>query len=54
MGLYLYINFLAEINTGFNLNLSDSQVGIIAIEIMSVSSRITYEAILKNEICNEI
>ncbi|EJP61516.1 uncharacterized protein BBA_09540 [Beauveria bassiana ARSEF 2860] len=32
----------------------DGQLGIIAIEIMSVSSRITAEAMSKEQICNEI
>jgi hypothetical protein len=54
VGLYLYINFLADINAYIAGNSSDGQVGIIAIEIMSVSSRIIYEAILKDEMCDEI
>ncbi|KAF4447316.1 hypothetical protein F53441_9140 [Fusarium austroafricanum] len=54
VGLYPYINFLADINAHVDENSSDGQVGIIAIEIMSVSSRITYEAMLKDEMCDEI
>ncbi|CEI67841.1 unnamed protein product [Fusarium venenatum] len=54
VGLYPYINFLADINGVINENPSDGQVGIIAIEIMSISSRITYQAMLKEQICNEI
>jgi hypothetical protein len=54
VGLYPYINFLADINAHDAGNYSDGQVGIIAIEIMSVSSRITYEAMLKDEMCDEI
>jgi hypothetical protein len=54
VGLYPYINFLADINAHVAGNSSDGQVGIIAIEIMSVSSRITYEAMLKDEMCDEI
>lgn len=54
VGLYPYINFLAEINADIDENPLDGQVGIIAIEIMSVSSRITYEAMLKEEMCDEI
>ncbi|KAH6871131.1 hypothetical protein B0T10DRAFT_523209 [Thelonectria olida] len=54
VGLYPYINFLADINADVDENPSDGQVGIIAIEIMSVSSRITYEAMSKEEMCDEI
>ncbi|KAH7231338.1 uncharacterized protein BKA55DRAFT_582306 [Fusarium redolens] len=54
VGLYPYINFLADINAHVAGNSSDGQVGIIAIEIMSVSSRITYEAMLKDEMCDEV
>jgi pimeloyl-ACP methyl ester carboxylesterase len=54
VGLYPYINFLADINAHVAGNSLDGQVGIIAIEIMSVSSRITYEAMLKDEMCDEI
>ncbi|KAH7200779.1 hypothetical protein BKA60DRAFT_658606 [Fusarium oxysporum] len=54
VGLYPYINFLADINAHDAGNPSDGQVGIIAIEIMSVSSRITYEAMLKDEMCDEV
>lgn len=32
----------------------DGQVGIIAIEIMSISSRIAAETLLKDEMCDEI
>jgi hypothetical protein len=52
VGLYPYINFLADVNAGEDS--SDGQVGIIAIEIMSVSSRITAEALLKDEMCSEV
>ena len=54
MGLYPYINFLADINAYVAGNPSDGQVGILAIEIMPISSRITYEAMLKDEMCDEI
>jgi hypothetical protein len=36
------------------MNESDGEVGIIAIEIMSVSFRITSEALEKEEMCQEI
>jgi hypothetical protein len=54
VGLYPYINFLADIKGRDDETSSDGQVGIIAIEIMSISSRITYEAMLKGEMCDEI
>ncbi|KAJ3453764.1 hypothetical protein MRS44_018396 [Fusarium solani] len=54
VGLYPYINFLADVNAEVDEDPSDGQVGIIAIEIMSVSSRITYEAMSKEEMCDEI
>ena len=52
VGLYPYINFLADLNA--NDEDEDGQVGIIAIEILSVSSRITAEAMLKEEMCDEV
>ncbi|CAI6089270.1 unnamed protein product [Clonostachys chloroleuca] len=54
VGLYPYINFLADLNTSNGEDRSDGQVGVIAIEIMSISSRITAEAMSKDEMCNEI
>lgn len=54
VGLYPYINFLADVNANNGEDSSDGQVGIIAIEIMSVSSRITTEALLKDEMCSEV
>lgn len=54
IGLYPYINFLADLNASDGEDSLDGQVGIIAIEIMSVSSRITAEAMSKDEMCNEV
>ena len=54
IGLYPYINFLADLNVEDSEDSSDGQVGIIAVEIMSVSSRITAEAMLKDEMCEEV
>jgi predicted ferric reductase len=54
IGLYPYIDFLAELNLKNNMDESDGEVGIIAIEIMSVSFRITSEALEKEEMCQEI
>jgi pimeloyl-ACP methyl ester carboxylesterase len=54
VGLYQYIPFLAELNAGDCEDPSDGQVGIIAIEIMPISSRLTAEAMLKDEMCEEV
>ncbi|KAG9499675.1 hypothetical protein J7337_008134 [Fusarium musae] len=48
VGLYPYVNFLAELNAAGS---ADGDVGIIAVEILSVSSRITGPAMLKEEMC---
>lgn len=53
IGLYPYVNFLAQIN-GRDENDDDGEVGIIAIEIMPVSFRITNPALGKDEMCGEI
>ncbi|WZH42156.1 uncharacterized protein QYS62_003146 [Fusarium acuminatum] len=54
VGLYMYIPFLADLNAEDSKDPSDGQVGIIAIEIMPISSRITAEAMLKDEMCEEV
>lgn len=54
IGLYPYINFLAEINAQHGKEPSDGQVGIIALELMHISSRITSEAISKEDMCEEV
>lgn len=54
IGLYPYINFLADLNAGDNEDAPDGEVGIIAIEVMSISSRITAEAMTKEEMSKEI
>jgi pimeloyl-ACP methyl ester carboxylesterase len=51
VGLYQYTDFLRDINeTGGD----DAGVGVIAIEIMPISSRITYQAFDMDLIVNEI
>ena len=52
IGLYTYIDFLVELNQG--LRDAEGEVGMIAIEIMSISSRITHPSLEKDEICEEI
>lgn len=54
IGLYPYIDFLADLNAEDDKDSSDGQVGIIALEIMSISSRITAEAMSKDEMCDEV
>lgn len=50
----MYIPFLADLNAEDSTDPSDGQVGIIAVEIMPISSRITTEAMLKDEMCEEV
>lgn len=56
IGLYPYTNFLNELNSGAGIESSDpnEQVGIIAIEIMPVSFRLTHHALRRQEMCAEI
>lgn len=55
IGLYPYIDFLAEINgDSWPETAFDDTVGIIAVEIMPVSFRITSPALRKEEMCAEI
>lgn len=56
IGLYPYTNFLDELNSTAGIESSDpnDQVGIIAIEIMPVSFRITHFALNRVELCQEI
>lgn len=53
IGLYPYINFLADLKARDG-ELDDGQVGIIAVELMSVSSRITHESLSKEAMCEEV
>ncbi|QPH01371.1 hypothetical protein C2857_005571 [Epichloe festucae Fl1] len=56
VGLYPYVDFLAEINAreGQESSTGDGQVGIIAVEMMWVSSRLTAEAMSKDEMVDEV
>ncbi len=54
VGLYPYIDFLAELNANDGEDWSDGQIGIIALEIMPVSSRITGEAMSQDKIGDEV
>lgn len=53
IGLYPYINFLADLKARDSES-DDGQVGIIAVELMPVSSRITHESLSREAMCNEI
>ncbi len=54
IGLYPYVNFLSELNEKGVKDDLDDDVGIIALEIMPVSFRITHAAVEKDEMCQEI
>jgi pimeloyl-ACP methyl ester carboxylesterase len=54
IGLYPYVNFLVELDAEDGEDGPDGQIGIIAVEIMPVSFRITSEALLKDRMCEEI
>lgn len=54
IGLYPYVNFLNQINQTQVRNNDDGEIGIIAIEMMPVSFRITGAALERDEMCDEI
>jgi pimeloyl-ACP methyl ester carboxylesterase len=55
IGLYPYTNFLRDLATELGIESNDDgEVGIIALEIMPVSSRITHSALKKNVMIREI
>ena len=54
IGLYPYVDFLSELNRANEASHEDGEVGIIAIEIMPISFRITSQALQKDEMCVEI
>ncbi|KAM3084070.1 hypothetical protein ACMFMG_001822 [Clarireedia jacksonii] len=49
IGLYPYTSFLNELNAE-----TDDKVGIIALEIMNISFRLTHSGLLREETCREI
>jgi pimeloyl-ACP methyl ester carboxylesterase len=51
IGLYPYVDFLAELNQHDD---SNDQIGVIAIEMMPVSFRITHPVLDKDVLCSEI
>ena len=54
IGLYPYTNFLSEINEHCGTNGDDDEVGIIAIEIMPISFRLTGSPMGSSEMCGEV
>ena len=55
VGLYPYVDFLRELNDyADDGGEEDGQVGIIAVEIMPISLRITPAALCKDDLCREI
>ena len=52
IGLYPYTNFLKELNS--TASDPNDQIGILAIEIMPVSFRITHSALSREALCAEI
>ncbi|KAF2744803.1 hypothetical protein M011DRAFT_407644 [Sporormia fimetaria CBS 119925] len=54
IGLYAYSQFLNEINKDDPLGPADGQIGIIAIELMPISFRITSPILGKQELCSQI
>ena len=53
IGLWTYVNFLMEINKA-QRGSSDGEIGIIAFEIMPISSRITGEIPTQETLCEDI
>jgi pimeloyl-ACP methyl ester carboxylesterase len=54
IGLHPYTRFLAEINQHDALGPDDGQIGIIAVEIMPISFRITDPILGREEMCRQI
>jgi pimeloyl-ACP methyl ester carboxylesterase len=54
IGLYPYTNFLRDLNKAREIGGDEAGVGIIAVEIMPVSSRITHRALEKDAMVLEI
>ena len=52
VGLYPYMKFLKELNKGRRVE--DGEIGILAVEILPVSSRITAPSLRKEEMCQQL
>jgi pimeloyl-ACP methyl ester carboxylesterase len=54
IGLHPYVTFLNEINAHDPLAVQDGEVGIIAVELMPISFRITGPILDRDEICRQV
>jgi hypothetical protein len=54
IGLYPYVNFLAELNAPKSAAAGDDDIGIIAVEILNVSFRVTNGTLGKDEFCRQL
>lgn len=54
IGLYPYTNFLSEINSNYRGSEDTSEVGIIAIELMPISFRLTGSPMESRQMCCEV
>jgi pimeloyl-ACP methyl ester carboxylesterase len=54
IGLYPYVRTLAEIVEQDNESADDGEIGIIAVELMPISFRITSPILARDEICRQI
>ena len=56
IGLYPYTNFLSDLNAqaADKADEADGQVGILAVEIMPISFRITHAALRRDDMCTEL
>lgn len=54
IGLYPYTNFMDDLNAHVDDGEDDGQVGIIAVEIMPISTRLTHAMLDKDVLCDEI
>lgn len=52
VGLYPYMEFLKEMNQ--NRRSEDGQIGILAVEILPISSRLTSSMLPRDEMCEQI
>lgn len=54
IGLYPYIDFLSDINSPTSGEEDDGKIGVLAVEIMPISFRITHSVLDKDELCMEL
>jgi hypothetical protein len=56
IGLYPYTKFMTEINPPLqgHIDSEEGQIGVLAVEIMPISFRITHNALGRDEMCIEL